>query len=178
MSGIDWNESNRSTYEQNKREMFDGMRAYHLSEQQHKRDAVNFLKTILTVVVAMNGALFGAALSPNIDVAHFMSLSWVITLIAFTIVCLIVNTANKKIKEDNAVYQKFGSEYTRVCCILDLDKQVKKDGVSIDVKIIDPDKPIGKGDGYKETINIITATGCSIVLIALSLSLVNTFAIG
>ena len=176
MPEIQLDKNNRSAYEQNKREMFDGMRAYHASEQQHKRDAINFFKTILTVSVGVNGALLGSLLTPDISISSLWQLSWLTTIVTGFVCFLICNSVNKKIESDNSVYKVFGEEYTRFCIILELNQPVNVAGTSVIAKNLDPNKPIGSGDGYKVTMSIITETAWSIFLISAVLSVVVTFA--
>lgn len=166
---------NRSSFEQNKREMFDGMRGYHASEHSHKRDSINFLKTILTVTVGVFAAIFGSFITPEISFKYTTELAWGVVLISALVTALIVKSTNDKIHADHLVYRNFGSEYTRISLILELGEKVKTSAGMIQAKVIDPDRPIGQGKGYKKTQHIILCAGVAIVLIGIMLaSVVST----
>jgi len=159
-------ENNRSTYEQNKRELFDGMRAYHSSEHQHKRDAINFLKTILTVSVGAQAALLGAVYTPELTVAHVEILALGIVFVTAVALFITCYFTNKKIEADHAVYAVFGEEYERFTKLLEIDRNLTSlsGRITVEGKILDPNKPIGSGEGYKKTMHIITGTGFLIFL--------------
>src|SRR5690606_39857689 len=55
------------THQQNKREAFDGMRAYHQSEILHKGHAIEVLKTILTAILTIYVGLAASAVSGQIE---------------------------------------------------------------------------------------------------------------
>ena len=56
-------EKKRATHEANKREAFDGMRAYHQSEIAHKKDAIDIIKAILATTVVIFIGLVSAVFS-------------------------------------------------------------------------------------------------------------------
>lgn len=165
---------NRSSFEQNKREMFDGMRAYHSSEHQHKRDAVNFLRSILGVATGLYGVIIGSFFTPELSISYATQLSWGIFLLVSLVVYISANSTSKKIEAEHEIYKMYGAEYTRFCYMLELHKSVFIDNQKINGKLIDIKNPIGQGDGYKKTINIITEQTIGVVLLALSLAITVT----
>ncbi|MDF2178989.1 hypothetical protein P2G88_12080 [Aliiglaciecola sp. CAU 1673] len=167
-------DKNRSSYELNKREMFDGMRAYHHSEHQHKRDALNFLRSVLTVSAGVYGVIIGSFFTPEFNIQYAQWLAWGMLLMVALVTYSTVSNANDKIEADHQVYANFGEEYTRFCLILGLHQKVKVGETEIAAKHISPSAPIGRGQGYKKTQNIITSQGIGVVLIALVLSLLIT----
>lgn len=175
MDKIDVTQENRSTFEQNKREMFDGMRAYHVSEHQHKRDAVNFLRSILGIAAGIYGVIISTFFTELVSVGNPIPLVWVILFFIGLVVFLVVNSTNKKIEANHEVYKVYGDEYTRFCFMLELNKSVDVSSRVIDGKRIDLDDPIGQGDGYKKTMYIISEWGWAVVIVAAILTLVVTF---
>ncbi|MDM8159161.1 hypothetical protein QUH73_04935 [Labilibaculum sp. K2S] len=111
----------------NKREAFDGMRAYHLSEIEHKKDAVEMIKTILTVTILVYGGMLGMIISGKVPLAFFSSLC--LALLLFCTVCFIsykiVSVTNLKISKDNARYRKYAEEYVKERDILELDADLQ-----------------------------------------------------
>lgn len=156
-------ESARSTHELNKREMFDGMRAYHQSELSHKSDALGLLSRILALSAAVFGVLIGIATSPDVPASAVVFVS----VIAAAAICfatyLVVVAVNKKIYEDHVTYWAYGNEYVRECEWLGLTKEEKVGEEVIVIKQIDPAHPPGSGEGYKHTQNIISKTGWAVV---------------
>lgn len=113
---------------QNKDETFRAMRAYHQSEIDHKKDAVEILKSILTASILVYGGLFGLLLKDNISVnivqlAGFTTI-WINSFIAFNIVL----KTNKKIREDNIQYCLHFFEYRKEREILGLDSDLLHNG--------------------------------------------------
>jgi len=138
----------RATLDANKREMFDGMRAYHESELAHKRDAITLLMAILTAVGAVFAALvLGAKPVPNAGVlAAFAALA--ATLGAF---CIAAST-NRKIDADHQRYAEFGAEYVRTCELLGLYIIDASDPENTPLKA---NKRIGQGLGHEKTKSVV-----------------------
>lgn len=168
-------DNNRSSYEQNKREMFDGMRAYHGSEHQHKRDAVNFLRSILGVAAGVYGVIIGSFFTPDLTIEYATPLAWGILFFVALVIFITVNATNRKIKADHNIYKRYGAEYTRFSYMLELHKTVVVDTKDIEGKLIDINKPIGQGDGYKKTMAIIKKQGWGVFTISLILTVLVTF---
>ena len=166
---------NRTTYELNKREMFDGMRAYHNSEIHHKKDAIGFLRSVLGVIVGVYGIIIGSFFSPDLTIEYAEYLVWIILLLFGLVISIVVNATIKKIEADHAIYANYGAEYTRFSYILGLQKNIILDDVEIQGKVIDLARPIGQGSGYKKTIHVIVETGIGIFLMALILTIITVF---
>lgn len=166
----------RSSHEQNMREAFDAMRAYHVSELSHKRDAVAIFKTVLGMSVASYAGIVGGMLTPGLQVEKDLAIAvtWV-TVVVIAMICWIVaRPHNRKIYHDHLIYERFGTEYTRACEILGLTKALRNGSEAIVVKQLNPARPIGSGHGYKKTQDIITGTAVSIFLLAVLLATVTT----
>ncbi|MEW8631480.1 MAG: hypothetical protein AB2556_11905 [Candidatus Thiodiazotropha sp.] len=89
-------EQNLSSFVQNKREVFDAMRAYQASELAHKTDAINFLKTILTVTVVLYGAILGALFSSEIVIEGKNWITFAILLGDCIAIFIVANATKKK----------------------------------------------------------------------------------
>jgi hypothetical protein len=150
----------RASHEANKREMFDGMRAYHQSEIAHKQDAVRMLTTLL----AAAGAIFAAIIVPERPIPYAVLLSAVTALVATIFAWVIVGTTNRKIEEEHEIYARFGQEYSRACAVLGLfDPVVVGDQKHPAVKARGA---IGQGEGWKHTRNIVRGLGTAIAFLA------------
>lgn len=150
----------RSTYEGNKRELFDAMRAYHDSELAHKRDAIGMLTTLLTAI----GAVFAVFIVPSHPIAHAGALAWSIALVAVALAAVIVSSTNRKIAEDHKLYARFGDEYVRQCDALGLFDTVEMGGGR---KPIKKRARIGHGQGYRHTQRIVRSVGIAIGTLAI-----------
>ncbi len=101
----------RTTLENAAKEAFEGMRAYHRSEIDHKRDAI----AILTTVLAGNGGLVAAgfgALSRASSIGWMPIASIAIVVFAATAILVqkIMTATRKKIEADGARYQEFKAQ--------------------------------------------------------------------
>lgn len=147
-----------SDLSENKREMFDGMRAYHQSEISHANHAI----TMLLAISAAAGAVVLAILFPQTTPNHVLEIAWglwaVVSLLALTIAI----TAHIKISGDHKVYARFGKEYVDTCDRLGFystDALGNETGLKTD-------RNIGQGTGYRKTQAIIWAF--AVVLIVLT----------
>ena len=101
----------RATLENAAKEAFEGMRAYHRSEIDHKRDAI----TILTTVLAGNGGLVAAGFGA---LGRASAIGWMpiaaIAIIVFAATAILVQqimtATQKKIEADGARYQEFKAQ--------------------------------------------------------------------
>ena len=153
----------RHTHEANKREAYDGMRAYHQSELAHKKDAVDIIKTILTVIVIVYAGLAGSALTGKIDSNLAISASWIIAILVGIALSTIVFFTNKKIDEDNQRYRKYQSEYVKEREIIGLEKDLCNAGyISAWVEQQYPNRT-----GYHHTKNIIRAFAWIVFIVAI-----------
>jgi hypothetical protein len=144
-----------SVLEANKREMFDGMRAYHQSEIEHKRDAIEVLKALL----AGAGAVYAAIIIPSNKIPYAGWLAAGISAAITFATISIVRSTNAKIARGHLVYQSFGDEYMRTCRLLGLYY------ASDYGEIIKQSRAIGRGDGWKSTQNILRSFGTTICLL-------------
>jgi hypothetical protein len=101
----------RGTLEMAAEEAFAGMRAYHRSEIDHKRDAI----TVLTTVLAGNGGLVAAGFGA---LGHADRIGWLpiaaVAVVVFAATAIlatqIVNATNDKIESDGRRYQEFKAQ--------------------------------------------------------------------
>jgi len=166
-------EASRSTHELNKREMFDGMRAFQQSELAHKADVLNFLKSILTGSIIVYGFPIVALLKSESRVDK--DAVGAFALITLIVVCGISAAAcyftNKKIEHGHSRYGDFLSEYARESKWLGLmDSTVETADSHTPIKLIQLD--VKAGDGYKETKRLIWVYGVLVGLVALGLSVI------
>ena len=149
----------RVTWDANKRELFDAMRAYHDSELAHKRDAIGMLTTLLTAI----GAVFAAIIVPEKPIPYAGILAWSIAAVTGALAAVIVSSTNRKIQEDHRLYANFGDEYVRQCDAL---------GLFDDIAIGEKREPIkersriGHGRGYVHTQRIVRSVGIAISTLA------------
>lgn len=144
--------------EENKREMFDGMRAYHQSEISHANMAI----TMLLAISGGVGAVIIAILFPDKPPLNATSIGW--SVFAFSLIFSLVVTifAHVKINGDHEIYKNFGMEYVKTCMLLGYyDTEVEFDkkneqGEFVQVKEkLKLSREIGQGNGYKRTQKII-----------------------
>jgi hypothetical protein len=148
---------------ENKREMFDGMRAYHESEIRHANHAI----TMLLAIAAAVGAVVLAMLFPQHTPKHISEIAWGLFFITFAFSIAIAVSAHIKITADHRVYASFGREYVKTSTLLGfykkqvtLDKNGKKKKEPLKVS-----QTIGQGTGYRLTQAVIWAfTGVLIVV--------------
>lgn len=144
---------NLSLLESNKRESFDGMRAYHESERSHLQNALQMMwRNTLPVVVVPNAALL---IQEDIE-SHIVIISSFITLIiAYLIVRSIYKSAKEKIIADNSVYNMFGKDYAKTCELLQFLEPVEINGNNIQIKGWPKGGGPGTGKGYDLTVKIV-----------------------
>jgi len=163
------NAAQRQTHENNKREAYDGMRAYHQSEIAHKGHAVEMLKAILSASILVYGGLFGLVLSQQITLNLIQMAAVLTILINSAIAYSIANITNIKIKNDNIRYCIYYFEYRKERELLGLDADLLEAGFKSESQRINElnsgktDKPIqeickslsNSDSGHKYTQNIL-----------------------
>jgi hypothetical protein len=118
---VNLSDERQNLHEQNKREAFDGMRAYHQSEIAHKGHTVEVIKTLLTVVVSAYGGLIALVLSGKISRCNSIAAAGVFFgCVAFG-VCYVIYETNKKIDKDHDSYENNRSEYLAERSLLGID---------------------------------------------------------
>ena len=158
----------RVAHEQNKREAFDAMRAYHNSELSHKKDAIDILKTILTSSVLIYAGLVASLDNRIANDQSMITLGWALGLIIAISTISITWTTILKIKEDNKRYRQFKAEYIRERELIGLDDDLEAIGHQTHwKKIINENKT-----GYSYTNLILIWLAIMIVLIGFFGSLV------
>ena len=136
---------------ENKREMFDGMRAYHQSEIGHANHAI----TMLLAISGAAGAVVLAILFPEVPPKHVSEIAWGLWLVVSALAIVIAVSAHLKISSDHEVYARFGAEYVRTSELLGFyDDNVSPNG-SGPQTIIKTSKNVGQGRGYRKTQAII-----------------------
>ena len=145
---------------ENKREMFDGMRAYHASEISHADRAI----TVLGAVAGAAGTVIVATLFPQTPLHHLSEIAWglwlTVTLLAFTIAF----TTHRKIDADHKRYATFGGEYVKTCQLLGFYDNVLIENETTSIKT---EKEIGTGQGYRKTQRIIWSFAGAVVVLVL-----------
>lgn len=148
-----------SDLSENKREMFDGMRAYHQSEINHENHAI----TMLLAISAAAGAVVLAILFPQVTPNHVSEIAWGLWIVTSVFAITIAVTAHIKISGDHKVYAGFGEEYVRTCELLGFYKRADGSREEAGLK---KNRNIGQGKGYRKTQAIIWSF--AIVLIVLT----------
>jgi uncharacterized membrane protein YeiB len=160
--------SYKSFYDANKKEAFDGMRAYHQSEIAHKKDAIDLLKQILVSGALIYTGLIAALFTNKVPKEAIVALSYVLTLIVGLAVFHIVVPTNKKIEQDHKRYIKYAQEYIITRQIMGIEKDLIEHGfVSVWTKY-----QINTKSGYSFTKRIVTTFGFIVFFIALFATLV------
>jgi hypothetical protein len=163
-------EPTMSDLSENKREMFDGMRAYHQSEISHANHAV----TMLLAVSAAAGAVVLAILFPQVTPNHVSQIAWGLWVVVTAFAITIAATAHIKISGDHKVYASFGEEYVRTCESLGFyscDKESKQETG------LKRNRSIGQGKGYRKTQAIIWSFAAVLIVLTLLFALfVSRFA--
>jgi len=98
-------------HEQNKREAFDGMRAYHASEIAHKAHTVEVIKTLLTLVVGAYGGLIALILKAQLATFPAVVAAAVLLLCVSGIVLYVIKKTTAKIDSDHMAYELHRAEY-------------------------------------------------------------------
>jgi hypothetical protein len=133
-----------SDLSENKREMFDAMRAYHQSEISHANHAI----TMLLAIGGAAGAVVLAILFPQTAPKHVFEIAWGLWITVSILAVTIAGTAHAKISSDHKVYANFGAEYVKTCELLGF----YADSATTSIK---SNKQIGQGKGYQKTQMII-----------------------
>ena len=154
----------RSVHEQNKREAFDGMRAYHQSEISHKKDAIDILKTYLTTIVIIYAGLVAGISGKIIDNTYIILLGWAVALLNGLACWLIVRTTNFKIDSDNRKYKQYRDEYVVERSIIGLDDDLTAHGHTSHWIETTDTPPLS---GYNYTKKIINWFGITIAAVGL-----------
>lgn len=153
----------RQTHEANKREAYDGMRAYHESEIAHKKDAIDIIKTILTTTVILFAGLVGSATTEKIAIELALITSWIIAILVGIATSTIVLFTNRKIDQDNRRYRKYRDEYVKERELIGLEGDLRESGYTS--AWVEPQIP--ERTGYHHTKNIIRAFATIVFVIAL-----------
>ena len=162
-------ETDTSKLLENKREMFDGMRAYHQSEISHTNHAI----TILLAIAGAGSAVIMAILFPQKAPNHITQIVWGLFFVVSVLAVAVALTAHYKIVADHKVYAKFGLEYVKTSILLGYyDKEVlitsSDNGKTQSRKeMLKTDKTIGQGKGYRKTLVIIWTFAFSLIVMTL-----------
>ncbi|MCW8092123.1 hypothetical protein [Alteromonas sp. ASW11-130] len=152
-----------AVHEANKREAFDGMRAYHQSEIAHKKDAVDILKAILTTTIVLYGGVLSVVISGNIDNSYAIYTGWTLVVLIGLSVALVVGVTNRKIDEDNKRYRKYRDEYVLERKLLGLESDLLNENyTSAWIEEHYPTKT-----GYHHTKNILRVFAAMIFFVSL-----------
>ncbi|PTQ80741.1 hypothetical protein C8R28_10364 [Nitrosomonas ureae] len=149
---------------ENKREMFDGMRAYHQSEISHAHHAI----TMLLAISAAAGAVVLAILFPQITPKHVQEIAWGLWVVVSIFAVTVAWTAHIKISSDHQIYARFGAEYVKTCELLGFYDPVEWSAQKTSIKT---DKKIGQGKGYRKTQAIIWSFAAALIALTLLFAL-------
>jgi hypothetical protein len=147
---------------ENKREMFDGMRAYHQSEISHANHAI----TMLLAIAGAAGAAVLAILFPESPPPYTNEIAWGLGIAVTVLALTIATTTHIKISGDHRAYASYGDEYVKTARLLGFYDDVVPIKNSSRKATIKTNPKIGHGKGYRRTQFIIWSF--SIVLIALT----------
>jgi hypothetical protein len=148
-----------SSHESDMRIAFDAMRAYHNSEIAHKKDAVDILKTVLTIIVLVYGSLIGLVFSNKVGTTFTICVLIGLFLFILISIIVIIRETNKKIDMDHERYMQYLNECIAERKILKIDKDLEK-------QKYDSPWDISYRPGYKYTKKILGIFGTIIVLVA------------
>lgn len=154
--------SREDVLRENKRECFDGMRAYHQSEISHANRAI----TMLLAMAAAVGAVAVKVLFLEVPLDHVYGVVWGIFIVVLVFGGAIAGAAHIKISKDHEVYANFGAEYVRTCKLLGLYDPVSN-GRIVSSDAIKNNENIGQGKGYRHTQSIIWSFACILVVLTL-----------
>jgi|ERR1700761_5114687 len=114
-----------NAHEANKKEAFEGMRAYHCSEIDHKKDAISIFQTLITsIIVIFTGLIAGIYNQQDINSSDVCWLAITISLIVAVCSTTITYLTNKKITKDNNRYNIYVLEYISEREIIGLEKDL------------------------------------------------------
>ncbi len=133
---------------ESKRELFDGMRAYHESEISHANHAI----TMLLAVAAGAGAVVLAILFPQTASPHQNEIAWGLFVVVAVLSVSIAGTAHFKIGADHKIYVNFGAEYVKTSELLGFYAAIQ---IGNTHEALKKSRAIGQGTGYRKTQAII-----------------------
>lgn len=96
---------------QHKRESFDGMRAYHTSEINHKQHTIDILKTVIVPVIAFYGGLITYSVSNHPKLWPVVAIGVGVVAFVWWFTDSLVTETCKKIDRDHLVYNKHRADY-------------------------------------------------------------------
>ncbi|TVT76548.1 MAG: hypothetical protein FHP92_07775 [Denitromonas halophila] len=144
----------------NKREMFDGMRAYHQSEISHASHAI----TLLLAIAGAAGAVVVAILFPKEPLAHLTAIAWGLFVVVSVFAFSVAITAHLKISSDHNTYAQYGQQYVLTSTLLGFYDSVSIDGVERPIKT---NKALGEGTGFRKTQWIIWVVAAELIVLSL-----------
>lgn len=145
---------------ENKREMFDGMRAYHQSEISHSNHAIS----ILLAIAGAAGAAVLAMLFPENPPVHLTEIAWGLFVVVAVLSFTVALTSHLKISSDHERYKDYGTQYMTTGKVLGFfDEQVQINGQTLK---INTRENIGKGKGYRKTQAIIWSFAAELIFLA------------
>jgi hypothetical protein len=154
---------NISVLEANKRESFDGMRAYHESERSHLQNALQMMwKSTLIVVVVPNATLL---IKQDLDFQVVFFSSILTLVIASAIILTIYRSAKEKIIADHSTYNMYGQDYAKTCELLHFLEPVELNNKSIKIKGWEDGKGPGSGKGFEHTLKVVRHTAYAFISI-------------
>lgn len=166
------NQDDLQRHEANKREAFDGMRAYQASEIAHKAHTVDVIKTFLTLVVGAYGGLITLILKAELAPDYAKIASGLLLLGIFFVVGYVVYKTNAKIDSDHRSYEAHRDEYLAERRLLELDSALSAVGHTTHWV----PRPLNARSGYAYTKNLTFALGAIVVLAAVFGSILSVAA--
>lgn len=153
---------------ENKREMFDGMRAYHQSEISHANHAI----TMLLAIAGATGAAILAMLFPEKLPEHLTEIAWGLFFVVLLLSVAVAWTSQCKITSDHSTYEAYGKEYVITSKLLGFYDEIRVNG---ETKKIKNEEDIGKGKGYQNTQRIIRAFAGLLIILTLLFAILLSF---
>lgn len=119
-------DAERASHLAHKRESFDGMRAYHMSEIHHKQDAVKFLGGLVASAFATYGGILVLVSGGHMQGWAALVLSVLVGVAIAYLAGSVVSVTNKKFISDNSRYEDFRRDYIAEWKILGIGPLFKK----------------------------------------------------
>ena|ERR1700744_1255720 len=157
-----------TSHENNKKEAFEGMRAYHQSEIAHKKDAISIYQTLITSVILIYGGLIAGIYNQSINGYESIKyLGWLILLVLGICSSLVTFFSNKKISKDNDRYNIYRIEYTYERDIIKLEDDLLGAGCTSHWHYIKNNNEKKPKSGYRYTKWILIAMNIMVCFIGL-----------
>lgn len=130
-SSSSFNENqNLEIHRENYRISFDAMRAYHVSEIEHKRDMIAILNGIMAIIVTVYGGIFYVVIQDKLLTIKFVLLFSlpILMIVINVLIALLLKSSIRKLEGDNNRFERFRNECIIERNYLGLSKYYEKVG--------------------------------------------------